>query len=387
MINKKFGLFAAGILTLGLAACNANDHAGNDVNSRLGTSGTGNQMGTYGNNYYGADGNRNRLDTNNIGQVNDGGIDNNGPLTEDYEKEPGDLNFTGTKRNGNNLNTNNAGNGVDNYRADNDRDVNLYGKNSSRDNDEMNISSYKTNKSSKDYPHTRAILIREAKYQYVPIGRGDRQWAAGELQKRFNQRNNNEQNTEQEATPNQAQQNEQNQPEATPNEQQGQAGQAPTNQQEQAQPNQGTTNQQEQAAQPKQGTQEQQAPAGISQVAQQVIDLTNEQRKQNGLPALQADPQLSGVAQKKSVDMRQNGYFSHTSPTYGSPFDMMRDSGVSYKTAGENIAQGQQTPEAVVKAWMDSPGHRKNILSPDFTHIGVGYDASGHHWTQMFIGK
>lgn len=374
--NKKLGLFAAGILTLGLAACNVGDQSGNEGNSRLGTSGTGNQMGTYGNNYYGAEGNRNRLDTSNNGQVNDGGIDNNGPLTEDYEKEPGDINFTGTKRNGNNFKTNNGGNGVDNYRSDNDRDVNIYNKNSNRDNDEMNISSYKTNKSSQNYPETRAILIREAKYQYVPIGRGERQWAVGELQKRFNQRNNNQQNNEQQATPNQGQ----------PNEQPGQ-GQAPTNQQEQTRPNQGTTNQQE-PAQPKQETQnKQEAPAGISQFAQQVIDLTNEQRKQNGLPALQADSKLSGVAQKKSVDMSQNSYFSHTSPTFGSPFDMMRDSGVSYKTAGENIAQGQPTPEAVVKAWMGSPGHRKNILSPDFTHIGVGYDASGHHWTQMFIGR
>ena len=122
-------------------------------------------------------------------------------------------------------------------------------------------------------------------------------------------------------------------------------------------------------------------------MAQQVIDLTNAQRKQNGLPALQADTQLSNVAQTKSDDMRKNGYFSHTSPTYGSPFDMMRDFGVSYRTAGENIAQGQRSAQEVVNAWMNSEGHRKNILSKDFTHIGVGYDSSGHHWTQMFIGK
>ena len=85
--------------------------------------------------------------------------------------------------------------------------------------------------------------------------------------------------------------------------------------------------------------------------------------------------------------MQKNGYFSHTSPTYGSPFDMMRDFGVSYRTAGENIAQGQRTPQEVVNAWMNSAGHRKNILNGNFTHIGVGYEASGNHWTQMFIGK
>jgi uncharacterized protein YkwD len=66
---------------------------------------------------------------------------------------------------------------------------------------------------------------------------------------------------------------------------------------------------------------------------------------------------------------------------------MMRDHGVNYKSAGENIAQGQRTPQEVVQAWMNSPGHRKNILSRDFTHIGVGYESQGNHWTQMFIGK
>ena len=85
--------------------------------------------------------------------------------------------------------------------------------------------------------------------------------------------------------------------------------------------------------------------------------------------------------------MQQNNYFSHASPTYGSPFDMMRDQGVSYRSAGENIAKGQRTPQEVVQAWMNSEGHRRNILSSDYTHIGVGYDPNGHHWTQMFIEK
>lgn len=85
--------------------------------------------------------------------------------------------------------------------------------------------------------------------------------------------------------------------------------------------------------------------------------------------------------------MQQNHYFSHTSPTYGSPFDMMRDFGVNYKSAGENIAQGQQDPQEVVKAWMNSEGHRKNILNKNFTHIGVGFEQTENHWSQMFIGK
>ncbi|MEH7223998.1 CAP domain-containing protein [Bacillus sp. JJ1566] len=127
--------------------------------------------------------------------------------------------------------------------------------------------------------------------------------------------------------------------------------------------------------------------AGISNFERQVIDLTNAQRTKNGLPALKADTALGKVAKTKANDMQQKNYFSHTSPTYGSPFDMMRDMGVSYKTAGENIAKGQASPQAVVNAWMNSEGHRKNILNPNFTHIGVGHQASGNYWSQMFIGK
>ncbi|OZI10657.1 hypothetical protein CEW92_15700 [Bacillaceae bacterium SAS-127] len=120
---------------------------------------------------------------------------------------------------------------------------------------------------------------------------------------------------------------------------------------------------------------------------QQVVTLTNKERTKVGLPALQIDSQLSKVARKKSEDMLANNYFSHTSPTYGSPFDMMKQFGVTYSAAGENIAKGQRTPEEVVKAWMDSPGHKANILSKDFTHIGVGYVENGSIWTQQFIKK
>lgn len=92
-------------------------------------------------------------------------------------------------------------------------------------------------------------------------------------------------------------------------------------------------------------------------------------------------------AHAKSADMAKNNYFSHTSPTYGSPFDQMKAAGISYRSAGENIAQGQQTPEQVVQAWMNSEGHRANILNSSFTHIGVGYVADGNYWTQQFIQK
>ena len=85
--------------------------------------------------------------------------------------------------------------------------------------------------------------------------------------------------------------------------------------------------------------------------------------------------------------MQTKNYFSHTSPTYGSPFDMMKAYGISYKSAGENIAMGQRSPEEVVQAWMNSQGHRENIMNANFTHIGVGHVTTGNYWTQMFIGK
>ena len=84
--------------------------------------------------------------------------------------------------------------------------------------------------------------------------------------------------------------------------------------------------------------------------------------------------------------MQTKGYFSHTSPTYGSPFEMMKKFGITYRYAGENIAYGQRTPQQVVDAWMNSSGHRANILNANFTQIGMGYVATGNYWTQMFIG-
>jgi len=120
---------------------------------------------------------------------------------------------------------------------------------------------------------------------------------------------------------------------------------------------------------------------------EEVIRLVNEERRLRGLSPLSEDWQLSRVARYKSSDMRTKNYFSHQSPTYGSPFKMMKDFGITYKSAAENIARGQVSPEEVVNAWMNSTGHRSNILNGSFTHIGVGYDQSGHYWTQMFIKK
>ena len=126
--------------------------------------------------------------------------------------------------------------------------------------------------------------------------------------------------------------------------------------------------------------------SSVSAYEAEVVRLVNVERAKNGLGALTLNAKLSDVARAKSQDMRDKGYFSHTSPTYGSPFDMMSKFGISYRTAGENIAMGYSTPQAVVTGWMNSSGHRANILNGSFTQIGVGYVASGNYWTQMFIG-
>ncbi|MDR1628885.1 MAG: CAP domain-containing protein [Oscillospiraceae bacterium] len=117
-----------------------------------------------------------------------------------------------------------------------------------------------------------------------------------------------------------------------------------------------------------------------------VVALTNNYRRANGLSDLKENTKLSQVARTKSQDMLEKGYFAHESPTYGTPFAMMKQFGITYRSAGENIAKGYQTPEEVVNGWWNSPGHRQNMLNASFTEIGVGYVANGRYWTQMFIG-
>jgi uncharacterized YkwD family protein len=329
LIKKPVGLLLTAVLTMGLAACNNNDK--NDINNQA-----NNRVGMNTNT-------RDNTPYMDVRNGRDDGIDHNGPLTEDY---------------------------TNNNNSESDLDVNQFNKkrknkkNYNNNNDNDMISAYQTSLNSNQYPHTRAVLIRDAKYQYITID--PRNWAFQQIQPYIQQQRPTGQ---------------------TP------AGQpAPIHQTVPKQtapvPKQTTPTRQATPA-PKQTTQTQNAPTTgtVSQYVQQVIDLTNAQRSKNGLPALKADTQLNSVAQKKSLDMQQKNYFSHTSPTYGSPFDMMRDFGVTYKSAGENIAQGQRTPQEVVTAWMNSEGHRKNILSSNFTHIGVGFEETGKHWTQMFIGK
>lgn len=125
-------------------------------------------------------------------------------------------------------------------------------------------------------------------------------------------------------------------------------------------------------------------------VQNEILNLVNAERSNLGLKPLKLNWELSRVAKIKSEDMAHEGYFSHTSPTYGTPFEMMKHFGIKYKTAGENIAAGQKTPKEVMRAWMNSTGHRANILNKNYTEIGIGKATGGSYgiyWTQQFIGN
>lgn len=127
----------------------------------------------------------------------------------------------------------------------------------------------------------------------------------------------------------------------------------------------------------------------LSQDEQTLLNLINQERSKAGIAALKVDSTLMKVARLKAKDMVDNNYFSHQSPTYGSPFDMMRQFGITFKTAGENIA-GNQSIQGAVKAWMNSEGHRKNILNGSFNYTGIGVVSSptyGKILVQQFIGR
>ncbi|WP_347814326.1 CAP domain-containing protein [Alkalihalobacillus sp. LMS39] len=272
------------------------------------------------------------------------------------------------------------------------------------------ISSEVTDLSSEDFPHTKAVQIQHAKYDFtvsndesneITVQLPDRQIQLtkeqiaqrlpGNISARIPEGGKNltpediarllpERLSTEEITTRLRQN--RTQPEETvqqPQEQQRDEQAAEQPQQEQVEQ---TPTETEQAPEQQQGEGQE-----ISGIERQVIDLTNAERRRNGLSDLQADTSLSHVARQKSKDMQANNYFSHTSPTYGSPFDMMRDFGIEYRGAAENIAQGQRSAEEVVQAWMNSEGHRANIMNGNFTHIGVGYTENGHYWTQMFITK
>jgi uncharacterized YkwD family protein len=122
-----------------------------------------------------------------------------------------------------------------------------------------------------------------------------------------------------------------------------------------------------------------------SEFATQVFNMVNQERSKAGLNTLTINSALSGMALDKAKDLYNNNYFDHNSPTYGSPFDMMKTYGIQFTYAGENIAKGQQTPQEVMTAWMNSQGHRDNILNSHFTKIGVAY--YNGEWVQEFIAN
>ncbi|MDG9717947.1 CAP domain-containing protein [Streptomyces sp. DH24] len=128
-------------------------------------------------------------------------------------------------------------------------------------------------------------------------------------------------------------------------------------------------------------------PDGLRRTVTDVVGLTNRERAAAGLPPLAVDPLLTAAAQAHSADMVARDFYSHTSPDGARPWDRAATAGSSRRTVGENIACGQRSPAEVVRGWMNSPGHRANILGPGFTHIGVGFAGggrSGTYWTQLF---
>jgi uncharacterized YkwD family protein/spore coat assembly protein SafA len=127
-------------------------------------------------------------------------------------------------------------------------------------------------------------------------------------------------------------------------------------------------------------------PKAVTDYENEVIRLTNQFRVQNGLSALKENWELSRVARFKSQDMHDRGYFDHYSPTYGTFSNMIKNFGIPYRSAGENIAQGYSTPYDVVTGWKNSPGHRANMLGSSFKQIGLGYVPDGRYWTMELIG-
>ncbi len=132
------------------------------------------------------------------------------------------------------------------------------------------------------------------------------------------------------------------------------------------------------------------APSGnLTAAEQKMVNLVNQERSKAGLQQLRVDMSLVELARKKSQDMIDRNYFGHNSPTYGSPFDMMREAGIRYSTAGENLA-GAATVEAAHANLMASSGHRANILNPRFNYLGVGIVSGGPYgnmFTQLFVGR
>jgi len=128
----------------------------------------------------------------------------------------------------------------------------------------------------------------------------------------------------------------------------------------------------------------------IKAIENKVISIVNVERSKAGVSTLKGNWQLSRIARYKAEEMRDKNYFSHISPSFGSPFDMLKSFGMTFSAAGENIALGQQDPGSVMTSWMNSQGHKENILNVNYTEIGVGVAKGSNgniYWVQQFIRR
>ena len=130
--------------------------------------------------------------------------------------------------------------------------------------------------------------------------------------------------------------------------------------------------------------------ADLAAVRQQILDAVNAARREQRLRPLTFDPRLNGAAQAHAEDMRARGFYGHQTPEGRMPRQRVQDAGYPIEAVGENIAEGQFTVAEVMDGWLKSPGHRKNILEPRFTHLGVGLAIGGFQdryrllWVQNF---
>lgn len=127
----------------------------------------------------------------------------------------------------------------------------------------------------------------------------------------------------------------------------------------------------------------------LTQEESELLSLINNERNKNNLPNFEIDEKLQNVARLKAKDLVENSYFSHTSPNLGTPFEMLKDNGISYKTASENIA-GNSSISGALESWLKSDNHKKNILSNDYNYTGISVVDSiayGKIIVELFVGR
>ena len=127
-----------------------------------------------------------------------------------------------------------------------------------------------------------------------------------------------------------------------------------------------------------------------SHIEKRLLDLINEKRLKLGFKQLLIDQTLSNAAQIKSIDMKENGYVAHNSPTYGDANSMLKELKISFQTVKESIGAGHDSAEEIFSSWLNSPVNRANVLNKEATYIGIGYSSGGihgHYWTILIVEK